>query len=236
MSHKGTFWPKKYKAQSLKPKSTPLHPILSHSILSISPNLETLIHLSSSNLHFRSISSNPSEISSFRIKFGRAPRFTQLHPASTKQEQEADDLPEKWLKKSMIADSSVGVNFLRLHSLPSDGYWYWLGVGVLLAYGFLFNVILTWALAYLNPIRKAQAIVPLDATQQSATGREVQKSDLYSVVSVKDGASKRGMILPFEPMTMTFHNVNYFVDMPKEKKIWKMSRFQWLKVSIADRM
>ncbi|CAM8957209.1 unnamed protein product [Rhodiola kirilowii] len=85
-------------------------------------------------------------------------------------------------------------------------------------------------------IRKAQAIVPLDATQQSATGREVQKSDLYSVVSVKDGASKRGMILPFEPMTMTFHNVNYFVDMPKEKKIWKMSRFQWLKVSIADRM
>ncbi|KAL9660657.1 hypothetical protein QQ045_025474 [Rhodiola kirilowii] len=100
----------------------------------------------------------------------------------------------RWLKKSLIADSSVGVNFLRLHSLPSDGYWYWLGVGVLLAYGFLFNVILTWALAYLN---------------------QVQKSELYSV-SVKDGASKRGMILPFEPMTMTFHNVNYFVDMPKE--------------------
>lgn len=27
--------------------------------------------------------------------------------------------------------------------------------------------------------------------------------------------SKKGMILPFQPLTMTFRNVNYFVDMPK---------------------
>lgn len=26
---------------------------------------------------------------------------------------------------------------------------------------------------------------------------------------------KKGMILPFQPLTMTFHNLNYFVDMPK---------------------
>lgn len=28
-------------------------------------------------------------------------------------------------------------------------------------------------------------------------------------------SNKKGMILPFQPLTMTFHNVNYFVDMPK---------------------
>lgn len=46
---------------------------------------------------------------------------------------------------------------------------------------------------------------------------------LFSVVhesklnanSGKSDVSKRGMILPFEPLIMTFHNVNYFVDMPK---------------------
>lgn len=27
--------------------------------------------------------------------------------------------------------------------------------------------------------------------------------------------SNKGMILPFQPLSMTFHNVNYFVDMPK---------------------
>lgn len=26
---------------------------------------------------------------------------------------------------------------------------------------------------------------------------------------------KKGMILPFQPLAMTFHNVKYFVDMPK---------------------
>lgn len=33
--------------------------------------------------------------------------------------------------------------------------------------------------------------------------------------SAKDDSNKKGMILPFQPLTMTFHNVNYFVDMPK---------------------
>lgn len=30
-----------------------------------------------------------------------------------------------------------------------------------------------------------------------------------------DNIPRKGMILPFQPLTMTFHNVNYFVDMPK---------------------
>lgn len=29
----------------------------------------------------------------------------------------------------------------------------------------------------------------------------------------RDNAQK-GMILPFEPLALTFHNVNYYVDMP----------------------
>ncbi|KAK9152794.1 hypothetical protein Sjap_000274 [Stephania japonica] len=33
---------------------------------------------------------------------------------------------------------------------------------------------------------------------------------------LKPKLPKKGMILPFEPLSMTFHNVNYFVDMSKE--------------------
>lgn len=30
----------------------------------------------------------------------------------------------------------------------------------------------------------------------------------------KDTQGKKGMILPFEPLSLTFHDVNYYVDMP----------------------
>ena len=33
--------------------------------------------------------------------------------------------------------------------------------------------------------------------------------------SAEEDSKKKGMILPFQPLKMTFHNVNYFVDMPK---------------------
>lgn len=73
-------------------------------------------------------------------------------------------------------------------------------------YALLFNIILTVALAFLNPLRKSQAIIPADSS---------------GVNSVADGPGqeatrKKGMILSFQPLTITFHNVNYFVDMPKE--------------------
>lgn len=30
----------------------------------------------------------------------------------------------------------------------------------------------------------------------------------------KGNQGRKGMILPFEPLALTFHNVNYYVDMP----------------------
>ncbi|KAL0674779.1 hypothetical protein Bca4012_002760 [Brassica carinata] len=93
----------------------------------------------------------------------------------------------------------------RLRSFPTEDNWYWIGVGVLIAYALLFNNIVTVALAYLNPLRKARAVVLDDPNEETQTA------------SAKQGRSeKKGMILPFKPLTMTFHNINYYVDMPKE--------------------
>lgn len=50
----------------------------------------------------------------------------------------------------------------------------------------------------------------------------------------KQGKSeKKGMILPFKPLTMTFHNVNYYVDMPKVRftslfRFCRISPYLWL--------
>ncbi|XP_059660861.1 ABC transporter G family member 31 [Cornus florida] len=115
----------------------------------------------------------------------------------------------RWMKRSAIGNTTIGHNVLQSHSLPSGNYWYWLGVGVLLLYAVLFNMIVTLALAYLNPITKAQAVIPLNVTEDNSSGDSGKDPAEHRV-------KRRGMILPFQPLTMTFHNVNYFVDMPKE--------------------
>ncbi|RID70355.1 hypothetical protein BRARA_C02383 [Brassica rapa] len=113
----------------------------------------------------------------------------------------------RWMEPSAISNTSVGFNFLRLRSFPTEDNWYWIGVGVLIAYALLFNNIVTVALAYLNPLRKARAVVLDDPNEETQTA------------SAKQGRSeKKGMILPFKPLTMTFHNINYYVDMPKEMR------------------
>ncbi|KAK9131815.1 hypothetical protein Scep_011343 [Stephania cephalantha] len=130
----------------------------------------------------------------------------------------------RWMVNSTLNGNTVGDNVLHLHSLPTGNYWYWLGVGVLFAYAILFNNLVTLALAYLNPLRKAQPVVPLDTEEQNHDGIEGDKAS----ESVKTEVSKKGMILPFEPLSMTFHNVNYFVDMPKEMKNTSEKRLQLL--------
>jgi hypothetical protein len=51
---------------------------------------------------------------------------------------------------SPLTNTTFGENILRAYNLPTGDYWYWIGVGALLAYALLFNVIVTMALIYLN--------------------------------------------------------------------------------------
>uniref|UniRef100_A0A0E0IQF3 ABC transporter domain-containing protein n=1 Tax=Oryza nivara TaxID=4536 RepID=A0A0E0IQF3_ORYNI len=131
----------------------------------------------------------------------------------------------RWSKVSVSGNMTVGTNILISHSLPTDDHWFWIGVGVLLAYSIFFNIMFTLALAFLNPLRKPQSMVPSDA----GDGRDVHintdsnKNTIGEIFENNDGfegqtecKSKKGMILPFQPLTMTFHNVNYYVNMPKE--------------------
>jgi ABC-type multidrug transport system fused ATPase/permease subunit len=50
----------------------------------------------------------------------------------------------------------------------------------------------------------------------SSTGANSDVSD--AIAEVKGVQPKRGMILPFQPLTIAFHHINYFIDMPAEMK------------------
>ncbi|KAM5583255.1 ABC transporter G family member 31-like [Rosa sericea] len=124
----------------------------------------------------------------------------------------------RWIKISPLTNRTIGQSVLQEHNLPNGDYWYWIGVGALLAYALLFNCIVTLTLMYLNPLRKNQTVLPLDDTQESpaADGGKYKTESIPK--STGDNGPRKGMILPFQPLTMTFHNVNYSVDMPKEMK------------------
>jgi ABC-type multidrug transport system ATPase subunit len=58
-------------------------------------------------------------------------------------------------------------------------------------------------------LEKQQAVVSKENTEENRA-ENGSKSKSIDV--------KRGMVLPFTPLTMSFDNVNYYVDMPKEMK------------------
>ncbi|CAH1419416.1 unnamed protein product [Lactuca virosa] len=120
----------------------------------------------------------------------------------------------RWMKNLTGTNTTLGYTVLQFHDLPTDDNWYWLGVGVLLLYALAFNIIVTLSLDYLNPLKSAQ-IVPPDTRENNST-----ESTAGNQAPPADTSSRRqGMTLPFKPLSMTFHNVNYFVDMPKDMNL-----------------
>ncbi|XP_058208544.1 pleiotropic drug resistance protein 1-like isoform X1 [Rhododendron vialii] len=139
---------------------------------------------------------------------------------------------------------TLGVQVLKSRGIFPEAHWYWLGLGVTLAFFIAFQLLFTLALAYLNPFGKPQAIL----TEETLTERiavktgellELSSGDITSgekgsevrrsasstsmatgVGSITDAGQnrKRGMVLPFEPLSIIFEEIRYAVDMPQEMK------------------
>ncbi|XP_045801854.1 ABC transporter G family member 36 [Trifolium pratense] len=144
----------------------------------------------------------------------------------------------RWSKPSSDGSTSLGVATLNNFDVYAEKYWYWIGVAALLGFTILYNVLFTLALMYLNPIGKKQAIISEEeATEMEAGGnskeeprlvrkesnkgnskREVAMQRMPTLESANGVAPKRGMVLPFQPLAMSFDSVNYYVDMPAEMK------------------
>ncbi|KAL2332954.1 hypothetical protein Fmac_014167 [Flemingia macrophylla] len=117
----------------------------------------------------------------------------------------------RWMQHSNFGDDTVGHNVLNEFNIPTGDYWYWIGLGVLTLYAIIFNVLVTWGLTSLNPLQKGRTVIlDDDESKESSNKNGNEKSN-----SSDDDSIAKGMILPFKPMTMTFHAVNYYVDMPE---------------------
>ncbi|KAK4265147.1 hypothetical protein QN277_026234 [Acacia crassicarpa] len=134
-------------------------------------------------------------------------------------------LGHSWHKKAGNDTTlPLGKALLRERSLYPESYWYWIGVGAMVGYTILFNTLFTIFLAYLNPLGRPQAVVSKGELEERERRRRGESSVTelreYFQHSTSNGThfKQRGMVLPFQPLSMAFSNINYYVDVPVELK------------------
>ncbi|XVF72814.1 hypothetical protein PTKIN_Ptkin12aG0150700 [Pterospermum kingtungense] len=124
-------------------------------------------------------------------------------------------LSPRWQKVSS-SNETLGHLVLRQRGLNFSEYFYWISVGALIGMWILVNVAFTVALSYFKAPGRSRAMISNERFT-NLKGKEdlsisIQENKLPGVATT---AIKR-MILPFEPVTLTFENVHYFVDSPKK--------------------
>ncbi|MCD9641747.1 transcription factor [Datura stramonium] len=105
----------------------------------------------------------------------------------------------------------LGAAVVRARGFFPDAYWYWIGIGALIGFIIIFNLCYSIGLAYLNPFGKPQAMISED-------NENAENVQLIEGSETEGQNKKKGMVLPFEPHSITFDDVVYSVDMPQEIK------------------
>ncbi|XP_014502148.1 ABC transporter G family member 39 [Vigna radiata var. radiata] len=153
-------------------------------------------------------------------------------------------LGKSWLHVAPNSTEPLGVKVLKSRGIFPEAYWYWIGVGASIGYMLLFNFLFPLALQYLDPFGKPQALISEEALAERNAGRkehiielssrfkgssdkgnENRRSVCSGTLSARVGSigasehnTKRGMVLPFTPLSITFDEIRYAVEMPQEMK------------------
>ncbi|KAF8387704.1 hypothetical protein HHK36_026358 [Tetracentron sinense] len=132
-------------------------------------------------------------------------------------------LAPRW-QKMMPTNTTIGKQTLESHGLNFDGYFYWVSLGALFGFSILFNIGFTLALTFLKPPGMSRAIIS-DETFSQINGREDYSNDAHvlekpiSAPPKTITVPKKGrMILPFQPQTVAFLDMQYYVDTPLEMR------------------
>ncbi|XP_078432296.1 pleiotropic drug resistance 4 isoform X2 [Wolffia australiana] len=126
-----------------------------------------------------------------------------------------------WDAMIPIFNIRLGDGVLRVFGLFPERRWYWIGLAALCGYIVLFNILFTVFLTYLRPLGRQQAVVSKSQLKERKDGGRNGNAhvELGSYI-YPDGETEkqRGMVLPFQPLTMCFRNINYYVNIPAELK------------------
>ncbi|XP_040992884.1 pleiotropic drug resistance protein 2-like [Juglans microcarpa x Juglans regia] len=119
---------------------------------------------------------------------------------------------------------TVGKTLLKERGLFTEEYWYWICIAALLGFSLLFNFLFIAALTFLNMPGDTKAVIVEDESERkprrqlATTSEGIDMSVRNAQGSTSSVQTKRGMVLPFQPLSLAFNHVNYYVDMPAEMK------------------
>ncbi|CAL4958575.1 unnamed protein product [Urochloa decumbens] len=129
-----------------------------------------------------------------------------------------------WSKQFANQNITMGEAILTGYGLFKEKYWFWIGVVALFGYAIILNILFTMFLTILNPIGNLQAVVSKDEIRHRDSRRKNERvalelrSYLHSNSLSGNLKEQKGMVLPFQPLSMCFRNINYYVDVPEELK------------------
>ncbi|KAJ6410935.1 hypothetical protein OIU84_007650 [Salix udensis] len=133
-------------------------------------------------------------------------------------------LAPRW-EKVISGNTSIGQQTLESRGLNFHGYFYWISVGALIGMTVLLNIGFTMALTFLKPPGNSRAIISREKYNQlqgktNDSGFFLTRTRSLTADPAKSSTEpKKGrMVLPFEPLTMTFTDVQYYVDTPPEMR------------------
>ncbi|GLJ47624.1 hypothetical protein SUGI_1006000 [Cryptomeria japonica] len=157
----------------------------------------------------------------------------------------------RWNKpSSTTSNETLGHAIIEARGLFAEARFYWIGIGSLIGFCVIFNILFTLALTVLNPFGKSQGVLSEDVIEKKHANRTGESSHGGKLMSVDASGKhsrghayslerressnsefhsihdrelselqasvpqKKGMVLPFQPLSMAFENINYYVDMP----------------------
>ncbi|KAK1591855.1 hypothetical protein Q3G72_014681 [Acer saccharum] len=134
-------------------------------------------------------------------------------------------LAPRWQKK-MSGNTTVGHQTLESRGLNFDDSFYWMSVCALIGFTVLFNVVFLLALTFLKPPGRSRAIISyekyshLQEEKDGIGGLDEDKKTNDAPLKNVTGSKRGRMVLPFKPLTLTFQDVQYYVDVPMHIPKW----------------
>ncbi|KAG4929458.1 hypothetical protein JHK86_046419 [Glycine max] len=131
-------------------------------------------------------------------------------------------LAPRWEK--MSGNRTLGQQVLESRGLNFDGYFYWISIAALIGFTVLFNVGFTLMLTFLNSPARSRTLISsekhseLQGQQESYGSVGADKKHVGSMVGSTVQTRKGGLVLPFQPLAVAFHDVQYYVDSPLEMR------------------
>ncbi|XP_073357167.1 ABC transporter G family member 37-like [Aegilops tauschii subsp. strangulata] len=140
----------------------------------------------------------------------------------------------RWSKALPRSTEPLGTSVLKSRGIFVEAKLYWIGLGVLIGYTIIFNGLYTAAFTYFKSTLNCMTIASTSHGRgfSSLTNKALDKkfaklsrdaplkrSHQKRVMNEMESPTNNGRVsLPFVPLSLTFDNIRYSVDMPKENK------------------